>query len=88
MENYIPLANFLFLLHFFPILRSFKQLKGGVVILDVAVTQSATIILELLSFKEKTLLIRWDSFLLLKLSLDVGHGGVGVLDVHARLFAF
>jgi hypothetical protein len=34
------------------------------------------------------LLIRWDSFLLLKLSLDVGHGGVGVLDVHARLFAF
>ncbi len=45
------------------------KVKGGL-LLDVVITQSAAI-LQLLSGKDKTLLIRRDSFLILNLSLDI-----------------
>merc|ERR1712087_910726 len=48
------------------------QVKGGL-LLDVVITQG-TSILELLSSKDKTLLIRWDSLLVLDLGLDVVDG--------------
>jgi hypothetical protein len=54
--------------------------KGGL-LLDVVVTQSAAI-LELLSSKDKTLLIRGDSFLVLDLSLDIIDSVAG-LDIES-----
>jgi hypothetical protein len=55
--------------------------KGGL-LLDVVVTQSAAI-LELLSGKDKTLLIRRNSFLVLNLGLDVVNGVAG-LDIESN----
>jgi len=54
------------------------QVKGGL-LLDVVVRQG-TAILELLSGKDKTLLIRGDTFLILDLGLDVVNGIAG-LDI-------
>ena len=53
-------------------------MKSGL-LLDVVVTQG-TSVLKLLSGKDKTLLIRRDSFLVLNLGLDVVNG-VGRLDI-------
>ena len=53
-------------------------MKGGL-LLDVVVRQG-TAILELLSGKDKTLLIRGDTFLILDLGLDVVNGIAG-LDI-------
>ena len=54
------------------------QMQGGF-LLDVVVAQGATI-LQLFSSENKTLLIGWDSFLVLDLGLDVVNG-VGGLDI-------
>jgi hypothetical protein len=54
------------------------QVQGGF-LLDVVITQSAAVF-ELLSGEDKTLLIRWDSFLVLDLSLDVVDG-IGWFDI-------
>jgi hypothetical protein len=56
------------------------QVKGGL-LLDVIITQSAAI-LELLSSKDKTLLVRGDSFLVLDLRLHV-IDGVARLDIES-----
>ena len=55
-------------------------MKSGL-LLDVVVAESAAI-LKLLSGKDKTLLIRRDSFLVLDLGLDVVNG-VGGLDIQS-----
>jgi hypothetical protein len=55
--------------------------QGGF-LLDVVVTQS-TAILELLSSKDETLLIRWDTFLVLDLSFDVVDG-IGRFDIEGN----
>ena len=61
-----------------------NQVKSGL-LLDVVVGQSATI-LELLSGKDKTLLIGGDSFLVLDLGLDVVDG-VGRLHLEGDRLA-
>merc|ERR1719486_270297 len=58
--------------------ESKDKMEGGL-LLDVVVTKS-TSILELLSSEDKSLLIGWDTFLVLDLSLDVLNG-VGWLDL-------
>jgi len=55
-----------------------NKVKGGL-LLDVVVGEGAAI-LELLSSKDKTLLIWWDSFLILDLGLDIVDG-VGWLNI-------
>jgi len=47
-------------------------MEGGL-LLDVIIGQSATV-LELLSGEDQTLLIRWDSLLVLNLGLDIIDG--------------
>ena len=56
-----------------------KDQVQGRFLLDVVVAQGAAI-LKLLSSENETLLIRWDSFLVLDLGLDVVNG-VGGLDI-------
>ena len=51
----------------------------GALLLDVVVGKSSSV-LELLSGKDKTLLVRWDALLVLDLSLDI-LDGVGALDL-------
>ncbi len=61
------------------------QVKGGF-LLDVVIAQGATIF-QLLSGKDKTLLIRRDSFLILDLRLDIVDG-VRWLDIKSDGLAY
>jgi len=51
-------------------------MQGGL-LLDVVIAQSSSIF-QLLSSKDKSLLVRWDTFLVLDLGLDVVDGVTGL----------
>ena len=59
-------------------------MKGGL-LLDVVIRQGSSVF-QLLSGKDQTLLIRWNSFLVLDLGLDIVDGVRG-LDVQCDGFA-
>lgn len=47
-----------------------SEAKGGACLLDIVIAQSASIF-ELFASKDKTLLVRWNAFLVLDLGFDV-----------------